>query len=73
MDTARRCVIPDVWFSKGRNDERRAGELIQDARRTVRLASDIPLSPKEQAEERQLKETQEMDMFVYQDIQIQGN
>ncbi len=41
-------------------------ELIQDARRTLRLASGIPLNPKEQAEDRRLKETKEMEMFVYE-------
>ena len=40
-------------------------ELIQDARRAVRLASGLPLSPDEKAEERRLKETKEMDMFVF--------
>jgi len=40
-------------------------ELIQDDRRAVRLASGAPLSPDEQAEERRLKETNEMNLFVY--------
>jgi hypothetical protein len=41
-------------------------ELIQDARRAVRLASGVPLSPDEQAEERRLKDTKEMNLFVYE-------
>jgi len=40
-------------------------ELIQNARRTVRLASGVPLTPDEQAEEVRVKATQEMEMFVY--------
>jgi hypothetical protein len=41
-------------------------ELIQDARRAVRLASGTPLSPDEQAEEHRLKETADMNLFVYE-------
>jgi hypothetical protein len=54
------------WSQKGGTMKDDLRELIQDARRAVRLASGVPLNPDEQAEERRLKETKEMNLFAYE-------
>jgi hypothetical protein len=45
-------------------------ELMEQARRELRRASGLPLSPEEQAEERRLAEMDELNRFIFDTLRI---